>query len=292
MAIVQEQLRSIHHDPGMAPRVKVFSASITALDLSEFTELLTGWAKGSGNGRMVCVANVHMLVEARRDASVAAILGRADAVSPDGMPVVWCMRRFGYPNQQRVAGMDLLPELCAAAEMKSIRVYFLGSTPAVLSAIRDRLNREHPHLEVVGMEAPPFREMTAEEETSLVKRINRARPGFLFVALGCPKQERWMDRNVVRVNAVMVGLGAAFPVYAGTLRRAPAPMQRHGLEWFYRLSQEPKRLWRRYLTTNTYFLLWLIRAWWTRESRSRPPELLKAERNASNSRLRRWQSNQ
>jgi N-acetylglucosaminyldiphosphoundecaprenol N-acetyl-beta-D-mannosaminyltransferase len=201
-----------------------------------------------------------MLVEARRNPGFGQVLDRSDAVLPDGMPLVWLMRQAGSPRQERLAGMDLLPALCAAAAREAIGIYFLGSTPEVLSRMQRRLKDHYPMLRVVGMESPPFRELTAEEERAISERINDANPGFVFIALGCPRQELWMHRNLSRVRSVMVGLGAAFPVYAGLRGRAPRALQRMGLEWLYRLCQEPGRLWKRYLVTNTYFVCWTIRA--------------------------------
>ena len=256
------------------PTVTILTAEMTALSFEDFVETVTRWGQAQDRGRMVCVANVHMLVEARRDPSLAQSLRRADAVTPDGMPLVWLMRRNGHPNQDRIAGMDLLPALCDMAERESISVYFLGSTPEVLRAIRCRLRSTHPRLRIGGMDAPPFREMTPDEEALTIQRINLADPGFLFVALGCPKQEKWMERNVENVRAVMFGLGAAFPVFAGARKRAPRVMQRNGMEWLYRLCQEPHRLWRRYLTTNTAFLWWIYEGWRSEQrSAGREPRL-------------------
>lgn len=270
-------LRSIRTSP--VPTVRVLTTEMTALSFEGLLETVTRWGKTQDRGRMVCIANVHMLVEARRDRSLAEVLGRADAVTPDGMPLVWFMRRNGHPDQERVAGMDLLPALCATAERQSINVYFLGSTPEVLMAIRGRLLAAYPRLRIVGMEAPPFREMTRDEEAATMHRINLANPGFLFIALGCPKQEKWMGRNVGNVRAVMFGLGAAFPVFAGIRRRAPDVMQRNCLEWLYRLGQEPRRLWRRYLTTNTTFLWWLYKEWLSdQRAEGSGPRLEDAER--------------
>ncbi len=202
-----------------------------------------------------------MMVEAKRDPDFAAVLARADVVTPDGMPLVWLMRRRGVPTQQRVAGMDLLPALCRSAAGKGIAVFFLGSTTATLAAIRQRLTEELPELEIAGMESPPFRPLTAAEDEGVVRRIAQSGAGFLFVGLGCPKQERWMDSHRNRVPGVMVGLGGAFPVYAGLDRRAPRLLQGVGLEWAFRLAREPRRLWRRYLVTNTLFLWYQVADW-------------------------------
>ena len=153
--------------------------------------------------------------------------------------------------------MDLMPALCAIAETHRLPVYFLGSTPPVLGAIRARLTREYPGLIIAGMESPPFRSLSELEDAALVNRIHRGGARLVLVALGCPKQERWMHAHRESIPAVMVGVGAAFPVYAGFQPRAPRGMQRIGLEWLHRLCNEPRRLWRRYLYTNTR-LLWCL----------------------------------
>jgi N-acetylglucosaminyldiphosphoundecaprenol N-acetyl-beta-D-mannosaminyltransferase len=250
------------HDEVLAPlgpRVRILAANVTALGFNDVISRLVGWARRRDRGRMVCVANVHMLVEAKRDPAFAEILEGADAVVPDGMPLVWLLRRAGFQTQDRVAGMDLLPALCAAAEATDISVYFLGSTESVLAALKAKLRAIHPRLRIVGMEAPPFRETTQLEDAAIVERIRRAEPGFLFVALGCPRQEKWIDRNIGNLRCVAIGVGAALPVFAGVRRRAPATMQRSGLEWLYRLGQEPGRLWKRYLTSNLLFAWWVLR---------------------------------
>lgn len=252
-------------EPALEPqanqaKVRLLSTDISALGFAETVTTLITWAKQQQRaGKVVCMANVHMLVEAHGDPDFSSVLRRANLVIPDGMPLVWLMRRAGAINQERVAGMDLLPALCGEAERESIGVYFLGDTPAVLGKIRQRLSETHPKLRVAGMESPPFRDLSPADDTAIVGRINQADVGLVFVALGCPKQERWMGRNQGRVRAVMVGLGAALPVYAGIRRRAPRYMQRNGLEWLFRLAQEPRRLWKRYLTTNLRFLGWVIR---------------------------------
>ena len=208
---------------------------------------------------VVCMANVHMLVEANDHPDLAEELLQADMVLPDGMPLVWLMRRRGAPEQDRIAGMDFLPELCLAAERARVPVYFIGSTAPVLEAMERKLRREFPRLLIAGMESPPFRPLSEVEESGILHRIAASRAGIVLVALGCPKQERWMLARRERVRAVLVGLGAAFPTYAGFQARAPRRMQRMGLEWLHRLIHEPRRLWRRYFYTNTKFLWCLYR---------------------------------
>jgi N-acetylglucosaminyldiphosphoundecaprenol N-acetyl-beta-D-mannosaminyltransferase len=203
---------------------------------------------------MVCVANVHMVMEAHRDPSFANVLQRADLVTPDGMPLVWMMRRLGKPEQDRMAGLDILMALCETAEADGTSIYLLGSTDEVLTEIISRMRQSYPRLHIAGFESPPFRPLSQEEDDAIVDRINSSSAGFVFVALGCPKQERWMSDRQGRVQAVMIGLGGAFPVYAGVHKRAPRWIREAGWEWAYRLIQEPRRLWRRYWETNLPFI--------------------------------------
>lgn len=208
----------------------------------------------------VCAANVHMVVEAHADAGFAAVVNGADLVTPDGMPLCHAMSILHGVKQDRVAGMDLLPDLLKAAENGDIGVFLYGSTDDVLAAMRKRIEREHPRLFLCGAYAPPFRPITVEEDAAEVALLNGSGAQLVLVALGCPRQEWWMAAKNGRVQAVMVGVGGAFPVYAGQQGRAPQVMQRLSLEWFYRLCQEPRRLFGRYLVTNTMFILLLLRA--------------------------------
>lgn len=239
----------------MLPTIDVVGSPVTALPAAEQLETILAWAEAHEH-RMVCVANVHMLMEARWDEAFGSLLKQADLVTPDGTPLVWMMRRLGAPGQDRLAGMDMLPELCRLAADRSIGVYFLGSTPETLARMRERLEAECPTLRIAGMESPPFRPLTPEEEAAMVERIRASGAGIVMVSLGCPKQERWMAAHRDRLPAVLIGIGAAFPVYAGTQRMAPQWMRDGGLEWLYRLAQEPRRLFRRYWRTNLPFL-WL-----------------------------------
>ncbi|RZK24664.1 MAG: glycosyltransferase [Hymenobacter sp.] len=207
----------------------------------------------------VCCANVHMVVEAHRDSSFRQVLDEASLVTPDGGPVAsvagW---RGGHP-QERVAGMDLLPALLTEAARRGQSVYFYGTTDEVLQAIVERARRELPTLRLVGTCAPPFRALTSEEEAEHVATINAADPDLVFVALGCPRQERWMAAHRGKIKACMLGVGQAFLVYAGMEQRLPVWARRLWLEWAYRLWLEPRRLWRRYLVTNSRFLYLLAR---------------------------------
>ncbi len=238
-------------------RVSVVGVGITALPFQEQLEGIADWAERR-DSRYVCLANTHMLVIARRDPGFAWVLREADAVTPDGVPLVWLMRWRGSPQQERVAGMDLFPALCAEAEGRGIGVWLVGSTPAVLEALRRRLAEDHPRLSISGVEALPFGPELETLNQDLVARINASGAGLVFVSLGCPKQERWMATYRPYVRAVLVGVGAAFPVHARLQKRAPALVRRLGLEWAFRLALEPRRLWKRYLIANGWFVWYAL----------------------------------
>lgn len=217
-------------------------------------ERIEGWASWR-ESRMVSICNVHSVVTARHDTAFAAALAASDLATPDGAPVAWMLRRRGFAGQPRVNGPDLTEKLCARAAGNGLTVYFYGSTAPTLERLMDALNRRFPGLRVAGAHAPPFRALSAEEDAEDIERINRSGAHIIFVGLGCPKQEQWMADHRGRVAGVMIGVGAAFDYHAGTLARAPLWMQRNGLEWLHRLASEPRRLWRRYLVTNTAFVL-------------------------------------
>ena len=232
----------------------VIGFPVTAESFETQVDTMLAWAR-QGLSKTVCVANVHMLIEAKCNAGFARVLHRADMLTPDGMPLVWVTSRLRKRQQDRVAGMDIMLSLCEKAEKENISVFFVGSTPDVLWNMEQRLKQEYPGLNVVGMESPPFRPLTVEEDEELVDRINNSGAGLVLISLGCPKQEWWMYHHKGRVKAVMVGLGGVFPVFAGDKKWAPVWVQKNGLEWLYRLLQEPRRLWKRYAKTVPLFLL-------------------------------------
>lgn len=212
------------------------------------------WAR-DGESRCVYVANVHMVMEAYDDPSFKTLMNQADLVTPDGVPLVWMLRRLGYPRQERVYGPELTLRLVQAAAQQGIPVGFYGSTAEVLKRLIITLQECYPTLRVAYAFSPPFRSLTPEEDADIVAEVNASGARLLFVGLGCPKQERWMALHKGRVQAVMLGVGAAFDFLAGTKPQAPRWMQRTGLEWIFRLLSEPRRLWRRYLYHNPRFVL-------------------------------------
>jgi N-acetylglucosaminyldiphosphoundecaprenol N-acetyl-beta-D-mannosaminyltransferase len=195
-----------------------------------------------------------MLMEAYWVDDFRSVLHAADIVTPDGMPLVWMLKYMGFQQQDRVCGMDILLATCQAAQEEGIKVFFLGSTEEVLGKVKERLGNEFPDLQVAGMEPLPFRPLTTQEDEDLVEKINGTGAGIVFVALGCPKQESWMMQHKNRIYAVMIGVGAVFPVYAGVYKRAPGWIREAGFEWLYRLIQEPRRLWMRYGRTIPPFI--------------------------------------
>jgi N-acetylglucosaminyldiphosphoundecaprenol N-acetyl-beta-D-mannosaminyltransferase len=232
---------------------KVLGTQIDALSWDAARDRLLGWAHAH-ESRYVTICNVHVVVNASQDAAYRAIINGSDMATPDGAPVAWMLRRQGFVGQPRISGPDLMWALCERCASENLPVYFYGSTEATLALLETRLRAAFPDLPMT-MESPPFRILTAEEDAVAVDRINDSGAGFVFVGLGCPKQERWMAEHRGTVNAVMIGVGAAFDFHAGTVKRAPAWMRDNGLEWLHRLASEPGRLWKRYLVTNTLFII-------------------------------------
>ncbi|MFO1361310.1 MAG: WecB/TagA/CpsF family glycosyltransferase [Burkholderiales bacterium] len=234
-------------------RGAVLACRVDAVTADEALVRVASWAEAR-ESRYVCACNVHAVVTAWRDPSFRRVVDGADLALPDGAPVAWLLRRLGFEDQRRVCGPDFMWEFCRLAERRGIAVCLVGSTEAVLERLAARLRAAFPALRLAGAWSPPFRPLTAAEEAELVAQIDRSGAGVAFVGLGCPKQERWIASLRGRVRAAMIGVGAAFEFHAGTRARAPAWMQRLGLEWLHRLASEPRRLWRRYLVTNALFV--------------------------------------
>jgi N-acetylglucosaminyldiphosphoundecaprenol N-acetyl-beta-D-mannosaminyltransferase len=236
----------------------VLGSKIDAVSWGEAIERLLKWAHGR-ESRYVTICNVHVVVTASRDPAYRKVIDGADMATPDGAPVAWMLRRTGFTHQPRISGPDLMWALCDRAARENLPIYLFGSTELTLQSLAERLLSAFPKLVIAGTESPSFHRVSTAEDQASVDRINASGASLVFVALGCPKQETWMAEHRGRINAVLIGVGAAFDFHAGKLRRAPKWMQRSGLEWLHRLLTEPKRLWRRYLTTNTLFILGAVR---------------------------------
>jgi N-acetylglucosaminyldiphosphoundecaprenol N-acetyl-beta-D-mannosaminyltransferase len=205
--------------------------------------------------RYICICNVHSVVTARQDKVFHNALVNADMATPDGMPITWMLRQMGFPKQQRINGPDLMWNYCELAERMNESIFLYGSTQKTLDNLQRRLSISYPKLVIAGSYSPPFRTLSNEEDAEITERINNSGANVVFVSLGCPKQELWMQAHRGKINAVMIGVGAAFDYHAGTIKRAPLWMQNHGLEWLHRLYSEPRRLWKRYMVTNSIFIV-------------------------------------
>lgn len=211
-------------------------------------------------GNYICVSNIHTTVMAFEDKKYRLIQNNAAAVLPDGKPLsVIEKKQGGFKEAEKVSGPDLMPEIFKLSEKTGYRHFFYGSTEKTLELLRNNLLSRYPKLQITGMYAPPFRQLTVKEDEEIIKKINEFGADFLWVGLGAPKQEIWMAEHKDKIQAVMIGVGAGFDFHAGVVKRAPVWMQKCGLEWLYRLSQDPKRLWKRYMVTNSKFIWYMIK---------------------------------
>ncbi len=234
--------------------LRVLTSPIDVIEPIEAVRRIATWS-AARLSRYVCICNAHSVVTATQDADFRRAVAGADMATPDGAPVAWMLKRQGARAQARISGPDLMLDYCAHAARSGEAIYLFGSSEATLARLQQALLTRWPTLRIAGAESPPFRRMTPEEDDQAVARINASGAGTVWVSLGCPKQELWMAEHRDRVRAVMIGVGAAFDFHAGVVPRAPPWMRDHGLEWLHRLASEPRRLWRRYLFTNTSFVL-------------------------------------
>lgn len=242
---------------------RVVAVGISKTSYTEVVDLCRFWAEERREqpiqrARYICVTSVHGVIMAQDDDQVARYLNEADIATPDGMPVVWALRSFGESRQQRVYGPTLMLEVCRSAELHGHRIFLYGGRPDTLSLLTGKLLDKFPRLRIAGSYSPPFRALTDEEDREVCRRIGEADADIVFVGISTPKQEKWMyeHRNCFP-GVTMIGVGAAFDFHAGRIRQAPLWMQRNGLEWLFRLSSEPGRLWRRYVLITPRFLpLW------------------------------------
>ena len=235
-------------------RFDILGVQISAVDLPGSCQTIEGLIQERKKS-YVCVCPVSTIMECVHDPNVLRVVNNATIATPDGMPTVWIGRKRGFKNMSRVYGPDLMLAMCERSALKGYRNYFYGATDQVLEKLESALKNRFPNLNICGKFAPPFRPLTEGEDRNVVKRINEARPDLLWVGLGSPKQDLWIDshRKALEVP-VMLAVGAAFDFLSGTKPQAPRWMQRIGLEWLFRLCSEPRRLWKRYLLGNAQFL--------------------------------------
>ena len=240
-------------------RVDVLGVGISTISMADAVAEITRWIE-QREQHYVCVTGVHGVMESQRDPELLEIHNNSGLTTPDGMPMVWAGHRAGATHMTRVYGPDLMLAMLEIARQRGWASYFYGGAEGVPEMLAGRLQERLPGLQVAGTYSPPFRPLTADEDAEVVSRINTAAPDLVWVGLSTPKQERWMAGHVGRLTApVLLGVGAAFDMHAGLLPQAPPWLQRHGLEWLYRLAKEPRRLWRRYLGNNPRFVAAIVR---------------------------------
>ena len=205
-------------------------------------------------GDYICVSNVHTTVISYKDASYCAIQNGGLMAIPDGGPLSSVGRKRGYKNMERTTGPSLMGEVFEISMEKGYRHYFYGSTEETLKTLKHNLLKRYPKLQIVGMYSPPFQPVTSKENEEIIDKINKTNPDFVWIGLGAPKQEKWMADHQGLIDGLMIGVGAGFDYYAENIRRAPEWMQKRNLEWLYRLIQDPKRLLKRYMYTNSCFI--------------------------------------
>lgn len=245
-------------------RVDVLGVGVSTVNQDMALAEVTRWIDESER-HYVCVTGVHGVMESQRDPELLAIHNASGLTTPDGMPMVWAGHKAGAEWMDRVYGPDLMLNVLGRAAERGWSSFLYGGKEGVPELLAEKLTARIPGLKIAGTYSPPFRALTEEEDAGVVKRINDSGAQLVWVGLSTPKQERWMAAHRDRLTApALFGVGAAFDFHAGLVPQAPPWMQRNGLEWFYRLTKEPKRLWRRYLVNNPAYL---------RQIRTRPPFL-------------------
>lgn len=231
----------------------ILGMRVDATSYDDATARIIHWAQ-AGESRYVCASNVHMVMESHDSSEFKSVVNGASLVTSDGVPLVWALKMLGVSEASRVYGPTLTLHVCEWAAREGLPIALYGGTPESLEAFAQVLHHRYPGIQLPCQIAPPFRVLTAEEDEAYTRQIVDSGARIVFVGIGCPKQERWMAAHAGRIPAVMLGIGAAFDFHSGRVRQAPAPIQRLGLEWLFRLIMEPKRLWKRYAKHNPRFV--------------------------------------
>lgn len=243
----------------MLETVDICDVPVSSININRACDIIDDWIQARKKV-YICVAPVSTIVDSQSDHEYKKVLDGADMITPDGMPLVWVAKIMGNKKIERTYGPDLMMALCEKGQNKGYKHYFYGGTESTCSLLRNVLKKKFCNIDIVGHYAPPFRPLHAKEEVSIIDGINRLRPDILWVGLGSPKQDYWMQQHRDQLNVpIIIGVGAAFDFLAGTKRQAPVWMRNVGLEWLFRLCSEPKRLWKRYLVGNTLFVYLLIK---------------------------------
>jgi N-acetylglucosaminyldiphosphoundecaprenol N-acetyl-beta-D-mannosaminyltransferase len=235
----------------------VLGMKVSWTDYQHASNLILSWAEQSAS-KYVCVATVNNVMESYDSATFQTVMNEADLVTPDGMPVVWALWSLGQSKATRVYGPDLTPILLEKAAAAGIPVGFYGAAPQVLKRLVEQVEKRHPSLKIAYAFSPPFRALSPAEDQEVIDAINKSGAKILFIGLNTPKQDFWMAAHRDKIQAVMVGVGAAFDFLAGSKPQAPRWMMSIGLEWLFRLASEPRRLWKRYLKHNPRFVFFFM----------------------------------
>ncbi|MCY7408219.1 MAG: WecB/TagA/CpsF family glycosyltransferase [Alkalinema sp. CAN_BIN05] len=235
-------------------REKILKSSVDCTTYKSVCDRLVELTTAKQSGYVIA-ANVHVVMTAFWNRDYRSVVNGATIVTPDGMPIVFGLRLLGHLDQTRVYGPDLMLAWCDRASGLGLPIYLYGSSWETLRKLQDKLSNNFPGLQIAGSYSPPFRTLTSEETQQDCDRINASRAAVVFVALGCPKQEFWMAQNQSKIQAVTIGVGAAFRFHTGEVSQAPKWMMRCSLEWLYRLIMEPRRLWKRYVINNPAFVI-------------------------------------
>jgi len=231
---------------------EVLGTRVDATSYEDASRRVVRWAH-EGRSAFVCVAAVHLVMEAFDSEALRRMVNEADLVTPDGMPLVWALKCLGVSNASRVYGPELMPHVVERAARANVPIGLYGGTPESLETLVQVLKAHFPRVRIVCQIAPPFRPLTPEEDEAVTQEIVASGARILFVGIGCPKQEKWMVAHRERIPAIMLGVGAAFDFHTGRVRQAPRWMRGAGLEWAFRLMMEPRRLWKRYAKHNPRF---------------------------------------
>jgi N-acetylglucosaminyldiphosphoundecaprenol N-acetyl-beta-D-mannosaminyltransferase len=245
----------------------ILKSKIAAISFRETIDIIENWIYNK-KSKYVCICNTHSLVTAYNDSFFNDVLNNAGLCTPDGMPLVWALKLYGYKNQERVDGPNLMLKLCELAPQKNFKIFLYGGKQDTLERLEKKLKEDFNGINIVGKYSPPFRNLTDDEEREIREMINNSNADLIFVSLGCPKQEIWMYRQKDYIKGVMIGVGAAFDFIVGDIKRPPVIFQKLGLEWFFRLIAEPKRLWKRYAYNNPMFIYNFIKTFRSNKKRT------------------------
>jgi N-acetylglucosaminyldiphosphoundecaprenol N-acetyl-beta-D-mannosaminyltransferase len=239
------------------PRVPILGVNVSAITMDDALQAVAGWVSARAP-HYVCVTPAHSVMECHDHPDLRAIYNASGLTTPDGMAIVWLLKWKGQKNVSRVYGPDLLLALSEYGVSRGYRHYFYGGAPGVAERLAGLLAQRFPGLCVAGIESPPFRPATDQEDLETIERIRSAQPDVVWVGIGSPRQERWMADHLEKFAVpALIGVGAAFDFLSGSKKQAPRWIQRSGLEWFYRFLQEPRRLFRRYILGYPRFV-WLV----------------------------------